>query len=219
MRAALDQMINEREQLLANITHDLRTPLSRLSIGLELVKNKSPQSTEAMLGDVSEMGTLLDQFVELSKLNQEIDEAWVSGQLNECVTDIRDKYRRAGIEIEFTPAHGPTLIRYKPTALARLMYNLIDNAIRHGTGSVRVEVSHSDEHHVSLIVMNSVTPGYNKATGLTQSFHAQANKNLAGLGLKIIRQFTKVHGATLRESFIGSTRICTVKFKAHEEFT
>lgn len=210
MRSALDGMISEREQILGSIAHDLRTPLSRLGVGLELIKHHSPASVNSLMGDVAEMGTFLDQFIELSKLNQEQDEPWVIGDLKTLATAMRDKYARAGVEIGLFVDAEQALIRYKPIALTRLIYNLVDNAIRHGAGEIKmhVRVNHA---HVLLSVENDLLDGKSKPTGLTQALH-QSDGRSSGLGLKIIRQFTRVHQAILSEASSQGTQTYTITF-------
>ena len=210
MRYALDGMISEREQILGSIAHDLRTPLSRLGVGLELIKHHSPASVKSLMGDVAEMGTFLDQFIELSKLNQEQDEPWVTADLKTLAIAMRDKYSRAGVDIGLVVAAEQAVIRYKPIALTRLIYNLVDNAIRHGAGDINMHVRVNDDH-VLLDVENDLIDGRNKPTGLTQALN-QADERSSGLGLKIIRQFTKVHQATLSEKSTEHTQTYTITF-------
>ena len=210
MRLALDGMISEREQILGSIAHDLRTPLSRLGVGLELIKHHSPASVKSLMGDVAEMGTFLDQFIELSKLNQEQDEPWVTADLKILAISMREKYSRAGVEIGLIVDAEPAVIRYKPIALTRLIYNLVDNAIRHGAGDIKMHVIVNDDH-VSLSVENDLVGGKNQPTGLTQALH-QKDERSPGLGLKIIRQFTKVHQAILSEKSTEHTQIFTITF-------
>ena len=210
MRFALDGMISEREQILGSIAHDLRTPLSRLGVGLELIKHHNPASVNSLMGDVAEMGTFLDQFIELSKLNQEQDEPWVSADLKTLAIAMRDKYSRAGVEIGLIVDAEQALIRYKPIALTRLIYNLVDNAIRHGAGDIKMYVR-VNQNHVFLVVENDLIDGKHKPTGLTQALH-QTDERSSGLGLKIIRQFTKVHQAVLSEKSTALTQAYTITF-------
>ena len=217
MRSSLDGMISEREQILGSIAHDLRTPLSRLGVGLELIKHHNPTSVNSLMADIAEMGTFLDQFIELSKLNQEQDEPLVCGDLKTLATTMRDKYARAGVEIGLMVDTEPAMIRYKPIALTRLIYNLVDNAIRHGAGDIKMLVHVSDDH-VLLSVENDLIEGKNKPTGLTQALQQtdeafkQSDGHSSGLGLKIIRQFTRVHQAILSEESNETAQTYTIRF-------
>lgn len=77
------------------------------------------------------MRAILDQFIELSRLDMEQSEPTQTGDLNAVVREIAHKYQRAGETLQFEPGQLPSL-RFKPMALKRLLYNLIDNALRHG---------------------------------------------------------------------------------------
>ena len=211
MRAAQDQLILDREQLLASVTHDLRTPLSRLGVALEMIEAKAPSEVAAMFGDIEEIRLILDQFVELGKLNQEADEAWQAGDLNGFLREIQQKYQRAGVQIVADYATVPLVIRYKLVALTRLVYNLIDNACRHGTGGVRL-VSRMEQSHVVLEIANPIN-STNESGRDTLALAPEGNDDPAGLGLRIVRQFAKVHDADFTVHSAQGVRFAQVTFK------
>ncbi len=211
MRVALDAMISDREQILESIAHDLRTPLSRLGIGLELIKSKSPAAVESLLEDVSEMGLFLNQFIELSKLNREVIEPWIEGNVNSLITEIHNNYARAGVTIDLQTDHTPAIIMYKPVALTRLIYNLIDNAIRHGAGTIKLGITIQDEH-VLLYVENTLSAFSHRPASQIQAVGPAEGTYSSGLGLKIIHQFAKVHNATISESSNDQAQIYRVTF-------
>jgi len=213
MRHSLDQVVSDREQLLAMITHDLRTPLSRLSIGLELIKSTAPKPADALLSDVEEMGSLINQFIELSKLNHEVDEPWQTGSLNDFVDAIVAKYHRSGVDIFVDLPSARIFTDFKPLALTRVIYNLIDNAIRHGTGNIRISLLKVGLQ-IELRVSNDIAPNKQQQSGLIEAFMTAGSKQFSGtgLGLKIIQQFTRVHDADLTVSIEGNTIIHLLRF-------
>lgn len=220
MREELDRTIKERESLLAHVTHDLRTPLSRLQIALDMMESSNPSAVQAMHGDIDEMKTILEQFVELSKLDAEVNEAWTEGDLNILVGQIRDQYRRAGVNLRTVLDENPVHLRYKPVALTRLLYNLIDNGCRHGSGSIEISVSR-DGSDVLLYVRNPIL-GDHQGTGLTEAFNSDSQRTpTTGLGLSIVRQFAQVHQAELEESLENGVKTFMLRFKgsAQARFT
>ena len=213
MRSELDRTINDREQLLASITHDLRTPLSRLQIALDMLEPTSSDAVKPIQEDVSEMRTILEQFVELAKLDAEVSEPWVENDLNAFIGKIRDQYRRVGINLRTVLDEHPVILVYKPIALTRLLYNLVDNACRHGAGSIEISVKREGSD-VLLEVRNPIY-GEQPGTGLTQALAEDAGKiATTGLGLRIVQQFAQVHHAELEERQDDGFKTFTLRFKA-----
>lgn len=204
MRAALDASMQEREGLLAGVAHDLRTPLSRMRIAIELEGDKNAALTDGLRDDVIEMAAVMEQFIELSRLNLEVDEPWVLGDLNQLLRDVQVKYRRGGIELLLNLANALPPIRQKPLALTRLLYNLIDNAYRHGNGDVAIHTA-MVAGQVTLTVANPVALD-DEGTGLMRAFKEQGSGKTAGLGLSIVRRFAEVHAAELHEITVNGVR-------------
>jgi len=99
MRKLIDSTIKERESLLAGVTHDLRTPLSRIRIAIELENFNTPSFKDELLEDIYEMNSIIRQFNELARLEIEIKEQWELSNLNDLILDIHKKYKRANIDI------------------------------------------------------------------------------------------------------------------------
>lgn len=212
MRAELDRTIRDREHLLADVTHDLRTPLSRLHIALDILEPSNPGAVKTMLDDVAEMRTILEQFVELAKLNTEVSEPWETGDLNMLVGRIRDQYRRAGVNLRTHLGNAPVVIAYKPIGLTRLLYNLVDNACRHGDGNIQISVTR-DQGDVVLDVSNQIF-GNDQGTGLTHAIAEGSGKTpTTGLGLRIVQNFAAAHRAELEESVSNGIKTFRLRFK------
>lgn len=211
MRAALDASMREREALLAGVAHDLRTPLSRMRIAIELEGDKNSKFTGGLRNDVIEMGAVMEQFIELSRLNLEVDEPWQIGDLNALVQNLSAKYQRARIDLSLNLAEELLPIRHKPLALMRLLYNLVDNAYRHGNGSVTIQTCRSDDKVV--LTVNNPVSGENEETGLMRALHNQSCGKTAGLGLSIVRRFAEVHAAELHETTVDGVRQYTLVFQ------
>ncbi len=212
MRAALDESMKERESLLAGVAHDLRTPLSRMRLALELEGAGNTELTNGLRDDVVEMSAVMAQFIELSRLNLEVDEPWAVGDLNQLLRDVQAKYRRGGIELSLDLGDALPSIRQKPLALTRLLYNLVDNAYRHGNGTMTIQTRCNDDK-VVLTVANPVSED-DEATGLMRAFHDQSSGKTAGLGLSIVRRFAEVHAAELQETTGNGVREYRLVFQA-----
>lgn len=197
MRGEINQMLQERERFLTGITHDLRTPLSRMRVALELDGAKDSELTEGLREDIEEMRVILEQFIELSRLDTEKSEVSEVGDLNDLVRSIADKYRRAGEALDIHIG-SVAPISYKRVALNRLLYNLVDNALRYGEGEVQVATG-TDNAGIWVSVSNreSSTP---RDSALVAALAWAANGQQSGLGLTIVRRLAEVHEATLTVS-------------------
>lgn len=212
MHAELQHTIDDREHLLADVTHDLRTPLSRLQIALDILEPSNPAAVKSMLDDVTEMRLILEQFVELAKLSTEVTEPWVENDLNLLVGRIRDQYRRTGVNLQTHLGNKPVVVAYKPIALTRLIYNLVDNACRHGDGNIHISLTH-DQGDVVLNVSNRML-NLTQGTGLTQAFAEGYGKTArTGLGLQIVQKFAAAHRASLVESETDGIKTFSLRFK------
>jgi len=189
MRADIYGLINEREILLAEISHDLRTPLSRLRIAVELLPADASGFIEGMKEDVDEISTLLKQTIELAHAHHEADEPWIDGDINQLLTDVHHRYHRSGILLTLDLTPMPRL-SYKTLSLTRLIYNLIDNGLQHGKGQVTL-LSRLESDTASIVVISAGIAASKPAlTASGVSFSS-------GLGLLIVERIAKMHGATL----------------------
>jgi two-component system osmolarity sensor histidine kinase EnvZ len=124
MAANLRQLEQDRALLLAGVSHDLRTPLARLRLGVEM--QAMDEATRAgMVDDIGEMDRIIGQFLEFARTDE--DTAREPSDLNAIVGSSVERYVRAGKDVRFAPGTLPTA-PLRPTAFSRLTANLIDNA-------------------------------------------------------------------------------------------
>lgn len=209
MRTMLDRAIQEREDLLSSVTHDLRTPLSRIRMAIELEGQTNNPFMQRLLEDIIEMNDILEQFNELSRLNIEINEPWAQGSIKTLIQNIERKYQRAGISLNIRIDGDLPEITHKPLAMTRLLYNLIDNAYQHGCGDVLI-TAEAHDGKLLLQISNPVSEE-DEGSGLIRSLRGKESGKTAGLGLSIVRRFTEVHGAELEESTANDIRTYTLK--------
>ena len=196
MRCEINQMLHERERFLTGIAHDLRTPLSRMRVALELQDMRESELNEGLLDDIEEMRAILDQFIELSRLDMEQSEPTQRGDLNAVVKTVAEKYRRSGETLVFHAETIPVL-RFKPLALKRLLYNLIDNALRYGQGDVVIETRLTAAGQVSLLIKNMQSES-TRESALVAALRWVSHDQQSGLGMAIVRRLAEVHEAELQ---------------------
>jgi two-component system osmolarity sensor histidine kinase EnvZ len=194
MRTEIHQMQSERERFLAGIAHDLRTPLSRMRVAIEFPEIKNTSLANGLQEDIEEMRIILDHFLELSKLEAEKSEAFIEGDISDLIRTLGAKYLRAGDQISLKVQDVPP-IRYKPIALTRLLYNLIDNALRHGSGIVFIDLKKNGSK-VCISVRNRIDP-QSKESSFMRTLWWLGGVNQSGLGTAIIRRLCDIHLANL----------------------
>ncbi|HEX4884100.1 MAG TPA: ATP-binding protein, partial [Casimicrobiaceae bacterium] len=183
----------------AGVSHDLRTPLARLRLGVELAQADEP-TREGMIADIEEMDRVIGQFLDFARGEDAV--ALESRDVNELIEPIVERTRRAGHDVRFVRGTLPAL-RVRPTAIARLVGNLVDNALAYGAPPVEVTSGVADGH-VEIDVADR-GPGIPRedVERLKQPFtradaaRARADGAAgAGLGLAIVDRIARLHGGS-----------------------
>ena len=212
MRKIIDSTIKERESLLAGVTHDLRTPLSRIRIAVELETFNTPSFKDELLEDIYEMNHIIQQFNELARLEIEVKEQWEVSNLNSLILDIDRKYKRANININLNLFENLRDLMLKPLSITRLLYNLIDNGCRFGNGNVTVS-TFQNEKEIIIVVSNPI----DKDTNLSNYKTDPIFTHNTGLGLRLVQKFSEQHNAKLIEIKTQDTREYRVIFQCKFE--
>lgn len=199
MRTRIERMIEQRTLMLSGVSHDLRTPLTRLKLGLSL-QEETPE-TAAMQRDLGDMEQLVATFLDYAR-GDALDEREALDPAA-LLRDLQERWRASGhaVEVE-APADLPT-ITASPVALSRALENLVGNAVRHGE---RTRVSLASGERSLCISVEDDGPGIPPAER-GQALKPFARLDLArnqdrgpgvGLGLAIAHDVARRHGGTLR---------------------
>ncbi|MGE5027745.1 MAG: ATP-binding protein [Betaproteobacteria bacterium] len=193
MAEDLKELEADRALLLAGVSHDLRTPLARLRLGTEMMTDASLRN--GMIQDIQDMDRIIGQFISFVRDSGNEPDELVD--LNEMVDGTCTRYRRLGHTIAVDLQPLPPL-RIKPTAMQRLLGNLLDNALRHGAEPIEVRTL-AKEGVITLSVIDH-GPGI-PATELermkqpfTRLDAARGGKGTTGLGLAIVERIARLHG-------------------------
>jgi two-component system osmolarity sensor histidine kinase EnvZ len=200
MRARIERQAEQRTLMLSGVSHDLRTPLTRLRLGLSMLPEGD--ETAALARDVDEMEHLIDTF--LAYARGSAPEAAVPCDPVALVADVIDKARRAGQEVTLGAADtaGETPVLYA-ALLARAVENLVGNAVRYA-GAAEVSVSCSAGR--LRILVEDAGPGIpadrrEEAMRPFTRLDRARNQNSGGgvgLGLAIARDAVRRSGGELR---------------------
>ncbi len=199
MTANLQQLEQDRALLLAGVSHDLRTPLARLRLGIEM-GSRDEATRKGLVDDIEEMDRIVGQFLDFARSDRETNVA--PSDPNDIVRTCVERYARAGHDVRFAAGMVPA-VPLRPTAYSRLVANLIDNALAYGAPPVDVATSVAG-HRVVLEVADR-GPGIpaEQVERLKQPFtRATASRTNAsgvagaGLGLAIVDRIARLHGGT-----------------------
>lgn len=208
MRDRIQRHIDQRTALLASVSHDLRTPLTRLR--LELALAPAFKRAEAMRGDLDEMEHMIDEYLAFAR--GEAGEPAQEVLVADLLAGAGEDARRAGAEVEIAAPEGLTAI-VRPLAFKRALTNLAGNAAAHGD-HVRLSARPLPSGGIEVAVEDD-------GPGIPDDMHEEAfrpfsrlddsrnqNRKGVGLGLAIARDVARGHGGdiTLGRSELGGLR-------------
>ena len=200
MRKRLERQIEQRTQMLTGVSHDLRTPLTRLKLALTL--KEEDIETNEMLKDIQVMQNILDEFLEFSKNQQtekvkEISLIDLYDFLKSNSKNLQEK-----LQWQSNLKNHERKVRLRPNNLSRALSNLIENAVFYGS---KIKISVIEKNTRLLIHIEDNGPGIpsDKIKEAVKPFVRLDNsRNLnkphgVGLGLSIASDLIKIHGGNL----------------------
>jgi two-component system sensor histidine kinase MprB len=201
---ALADSLAVQRQLIADASHELRTPVTSMRTNAELLRDAplEPEAHRAVAGDVveqaEELTGLVGDLIDLARGDAR-DPAVEDVRLDELVREALERARRHAPGIGFEADLDPSVVEGAPERLARAVNNLLDNAAKYSPpdGLVEVAVSTSGE-----LVVRDHGPGITAqdAARLFDRFHRGDNargRPGTGLGLAIVKQVADAHGGSV----------------------
>jgi two-component system osmolarity sensor histidine kinase EnvZ len=209
MRERIERHVTQRTEMLAGVSHDIKTPLTRMKLTLAMMQDDS--DVIAMRDDIAEMEHMLDDYLAFARGEGGEDASLTD--LSELVRDTASAAERAQPQSQIqvsAPAHIPVSVRR--AGLRRVLANLIDNALKHGD---KVAVSLTQDERLVEIAVEDNGPGIPapRHEEAFRPFHRlDVGRNLqsggSGLGLAIARDIARAHGGdiVLSESALGGLK-------------
>jgi two-component system osmolarity sensor histidine kinase EnvZ len=199
MKDDLRKAERDRATFLAGVSHDLRTPLSRLRLGVEMLEDKVDDATRhGMVADLEDMNKIVDQFIDFTR--GEAGEALLGVNLSELARACCERAARAGVAIRCELAETP-LVMARPLALQRAIDNLITNAARHAGGEVLVRTTVDGTRTVVAVLDRGPGIPADMVEHVKQPFArldaSRTGQSGAGLGLAIAERIAQLHGGGL----------------------
>lgn len=200
MAEDVEQAARERELMLAGVSHDLRTPLTRLRLSMEFISIDN-ELAEDMVRDIEDMNAILDQF--LAFIRDGRDEPLETLDLAELIKEVIAPFNQGQERVRSCVEPIPTL-SLRRISIKRLLNNLVENALRHGGTGVEVAAYVSGDSSAPYVVLSVLDRG----TGIApHEIHEVFNPFIrgdrarggtgTGLGLAIVKRIAALHGGSV----------------------
>lgn len=199
MRNRLERQAQSRTMMLSGVSHDLRSPLTRMRLGLSLMDDAE---AAALLRDVDDMERLLDAFLDFAR--SDAADASEMVRPGAILQQVREDAERMGQDVSFAGIEGPDApVNLRPMAIRRALDNLIGNALRYGS---RAQISVTVTDRTVRFCVEDDGPGIpadRRDEALSPFVRLDPARNQdrgsgVGLGLSIVADIARNHGGVLR---------------------
>ena len=200
MRNRIERHIEQRTMILSGVSHDLRTPLTRLKLGISLLDITDKEPLER---DLEEMGRMLDEFLTFAKAQDNEKSNFKLLSVSSVLQGLEADYKRSNAKLTIEEIKDTGFYLMRPSLIRRALDNIIGNALRYGNlANLKVIV---DDRHVNFIVEDD-------GPGIPPEMLSEALKPFSrldparnqdkgmgvGLGLPIASDIAKAHGGSLK---------------------
>ncbi len=213
----IEQLLGSHKALLANASHELRSPLARIRMSLELLGQEGPAAQREEIGrSIRELDQLIDEILLASRLDRQGDaEPFEEVDLMGLAAE---ECARSGAQLQIEPAdvgHG-MLLQGSPRLLRRLLRNLLENAQRHGKGEVTASIERLGAQWVLRV--RDQGPGVPPAERerIFEPFYRLSGRSEqsggVGLGLALVKTIAERHGGSVAcEEALGGGAMFVVR--------
>jgi two-component system osmolarity sensor histidine kinase EnvZ len=200
MSKGIQALEEDRALLMAGISHDLRTPLTRIRLATEMMSPEDSYLAEGIISDTEECNEIISQFMDyLKPVNKQ---SFVEVDLNEIANDVALSEGGYEVKIE-TELHQPMKMTLgSPISIKRAVSNLVVNALRYGNGWVKVSTGITADSKLVWVCVEDNGPGIEQSqigklfAPFTRGDTARGSEG-TGLGLTIVKRIISQHSGSV----------------------
>ncbi|MEZ7277094.1 two-component system sensor histidine kinase EnvZ [Pseudoalteromonas sp. CO302Y] len=201
MSRGIAALENDRRLLMAGVSHDLRTPLTRIRLATEMMSDDEDYLREGIIHDIEDMNAIIDQFIEYLRHHKR--EELALEDLNAIVNEVVEAEQKHHRQISFKENPSISNVPVSTVAIKRVVTNMIENAIRYSDGDIEVETRMSSNKKFAMVVVNDQGPGIPESELETvfepfKQGDAARGSEGSGLGLAIIKRIVDMHGGRVQ---------------------
>lgn len=200
MSRGIQELEEDRALLMAGISHDLRTPLTRIRLATEMMSPEDGYLAEGIIKDTEECNEIISQFMDYLK---PVDaNSFEAVCLNDIASDVASAEGGYEIQIEEALANLKHPVLGNPIAIKRAVSNLVVNAIRYGNGWLKISTGATVDNKLAWVCVEDNGPGIDKSQ-LSKLFEPFTRGDTArgsegtGLGLAIVKRIVSQHNGSL----------------------
>ncbi len=196
MARGIQQLEQDRALLMAGVSHDLRTPLTRIRLASEMMSEQDNWIRDGIINDIEDMNAIIDQFIDYLRHHKE--EPGQKENLNTLVQELvqSEHLQQRQIQVELAAAMPDVVLRR--IAMKRLLNNLLENALRYSDGNIEISTGYERNRKRVFLQMRDHGPGIpeyqmkSMFEPFTQGDRARGGGG-SGLGLAIIKKIVDMH--------------------------
>ena len=228
MADRIQTLLTAERRLLLDISHELRSPLARLSVAVELARSgKDPSYLDRIQKEADRLNTLIGELLQVTRAEGDpsqriLEPVSLNDVVREIVDDTSIEAKARDCELSLT-ASEPIVVEGDAELLRRAVENVVRNAIRYAPAGSRVEISMTRKGRSASVTVRDYGPGV-PADSLSRIFdpfyRVDSDRNRAsggtGLGLAIARRALQLHGGSIRATNADPGLLVTVEMPAVE---
>ncbi|NRN27762.1 two-component system sensor histidine kinase EnvZ [Photorhabdus heterorhabditis] len=194
MSAGIKLLESDRTILMAGVSHDLRTPLTRIRLATEMMNKKDAYLSESINKDIEECNAIIEQFIDYLRTGQEMPMEFC--ELNSILKEVISAENGYEQDIENNLSLNPITVNANPISIKRALANMLVNANRYGNGWIKVSSGQTNKFAWFQVEDNGAGIKQEDLPQLFQPFvrgeRARSNSG-TGLGLAIVQRIIDAH--------------------------